>query len=69
MWNYLKKQILDPKRAKLDQKSGFWRLFSVSRGWGNPQAGAGGTLEGQAQSQPFKTLYKLSLEIPKGIPS
>ena len=36
---------------------------------GSPQAAAGGTLGGGAQSQPFKSLYKNSLEIPKGIPS
>ena len=63
------KQVLDPKRAKFDQKSGFWRLVSVSWGWGNPQGGSGGTLEGHRQSQPFKLLYKNPLEIPKGIPS
>ena len=67
--SYLKKQVLDPKCAKFYQKYGFWRLVSVFWGWGNPQAGAGGTLEGQAQSQPFKILYKNPLEIPKGIPS
>ena len=37
--------------------------------WGNPQAATGATLEGRAQSQPFKSLYKNPLEIPKGIPS
>ena len=68
-WNYLKKPVLDPKCAKLDQKSGFWRLVSVSWGWGNPQAGAGGTQMGRHKSQPFKKLYKHPLEIPKGIPS
>ena len=30
--------------------------------------GSGGTLEGGAQSQPCKLLYKNPLEIPKGIP-
>ena len=34
---------------------------------GEPSDGSGGTLEGQAQSQPFKKLYKNPLEIPKGI--
>ena len=28
--NVLKKLVLDPKRVKLHQKSGFWRLVSVS---------------------------------------
>ena len=32
-----KKLGLDPKRAKINQKSSFWRLVSVSWGWGNPQ--------------------------------
>ena len=32
---------------------------------GNPQAAAGGTLEGGAQSQPFKLPYKKPVEIPK----
>ena len=68
-WNYLKKSVLDAKRAKLDPKYGFCRLVSVSWVWGNPQGGSGGTLEGQAQSQHFKKLYKNPLEIPKGIPS
>ena len=65
----MQKSVLNPKRAKFDKKFGFWRLISVSLGWGNPQAAAGGTLEGQAQSQPSKLLYKNPLEIPKGIPS
>ena len=66
LWNYLKKSVLDPK---FNQKSGFWRLVSLSWGWGNPQGGSGGTLKGGAQSQPFELLYKNPLEIPKGIPS
>ena len=33
------------------------------------ELGAGETLEGGRQSQPFKSLYKNPLEIPKGIPS
>ena len=33
-WNYLRKSVLDPKRGKLDQKSGFWHLVSVSWSWG-----------------------------------
>ena len=37
--------------------------------WGNPQAGTGGTLEGGAQSQHFKSFYKNPLEIPESIPS
>ena len=57
------------KHIKFDQMSGFWHLVSVSCGWGNPQAAAGGTLEGHRQYQPFKSLYKNPLEIPKGIPS
>ena len=67
--NFLKKSVWDPKCAKLDQKFGFWRLVSVSWSWGNPQGGSGGNLEGHRQSQPFKTLYKNPLEIPKGIHS
>ena len=42
IWNYLKMPVLDPKCAKLDQKSGFWRLVSVSWSWGNPQGGSWG---------------------------
>ena len=68
-WNYQKKSALDPKRAKFDQKSGFWHLVSVSWGWGNRWPGSGGTLEGGRQSQPFKSLYKNPLEIPNGIPN
>ena len=37
IWNYLKKPVLDPKCAELNQKSSFWRLVSVSWGGGNPQ--------------------------------
>ena len=58
IWDYLKKPALDPKRTKFDQKSGFWRLVTVSWGWGNPQGDSGGTLEGHRQSQPFKLVYK-----------
>ena len=64
IWNYLKKLILDPKCAELEQKSSFWRLVSVSWGWGNPQAATGGNQMGGRQSQPFKKLYENPLEIP-----
>ena len=71
--NYLKSSILDPKHAKLNQNSDFGHVRTYSSlnkwGWGKPQAGTGGTLEGHRLSQPFKVLYKNPLEIPKGIPS
>ena len=57
------------KRTKSDQKSDFGHVRTYCWGWGNPQGGSGGTLEGQAQSQPFKKLYENPREIPKGIPS
>ena len=53
LWNYLKKSVLDPKRAKCDQQSGFRRLVSVAWGWWNPQGGSGATLEVHRQSQPL----------------
>ena len=66
-------QILNPRCAKLDQKSDFGHVqtYSSLHKWsgGDPQGGSGGTQEGQAQSQPFKKLYKNPLEIPAGIPS
>ena len=36
---------------------------------GEPSGGSCGNPEGQAQSQPFKKLYKNPLELHKGIPS
>ena len=72
-WNYLKNSDMDPNCVKFVEKVDFGHVQSYSWlhkwGWGNPQAGSGGTLEGGGQSQPFKRLYKNSLEIPKGIPS
>ena len=71
--NYLKKSVLDLKRTKLDQNSDFGHVRTYCSlhkwGWGNPQGGSWGSLEGGAQSEPFKLLYKNPLEIPKGIPS
>ena len=59
IWNHLKKPVLDPKCAKFDQKSGFWRLVSVSCGWGkNPQGGSGGTQMGQAQYSPLRNCIR-----------
>ena len=55
LWNYLKNSVSDPKRGKFDQRSSFWHLVSVSWGWGNPQGGSGETLEGQTQSQPWRS--------------
>ena len=69
--NYIKKQVLDPKRAKFDQNSDFGHVRTYTWlhkwRWGNPHGGSGGTLEGGAQSQPFKRLYKNPLRIPQGI--
>ena len=58
----------EPETCEIAPK--FWFLasgFCLLR-LGNPQAAAGGTQEGGAQSQPFKKLYKNPLEIPKCIP-
>ena len=65
---YLKKPVLNPKRAKFNQKSGFWRLVCLLR-LGHPPGGNWGNPNGPDAVQRFKTLYANTLEIPKGIPS
>ena len=58
IWNHLKKPVLDLKREKLNQKSGFWHLVSVSWGWGTRWPGPGGTQMGRNKSQPSRNCVR-----------
>ena len=62
---YPPKSVLVPKCAKLYQKPGFWRLVSVSWGWGEPSGGSCGNPGGPPAVTAFKDLYKNPLETPK----
>ena len=54
------KQVLDPKRVKLDHKSGFWRLVSVSPPpllAGTPKPGFGRKLFPKAHFEPTGLVF------------